>query len=116
MIFAKKTESFNLDKETYEGSLYSYTKQKHYKIRVSKKYLNENDKILILDDFLANGEAIKGLNEIITNANANATLVGTGVVIEKSFQPGKKMLKDMGIEVKALASVKSMSNGNIVFL
>lgn len=113
VVFAKKTESVNLDKETYEGNVYSYTKKKQYKIRVSKNYISKDDKILILDDFLANGEAIKGLNEIITNAKA--TLVGTGVVIEKSYQPGKKILEDMGIEVKALASIKSMTDGNIVF-
>lgn len=113
VVFAKKTESLNLDKETYEGNVYSYTKQKQYKIRVSKNYLSDQDQVLILDDFLANGEAIKGLCEIISASGA--TCVGAGVVIEKCFQEGGKKLRDAGIEVKALASIESMKNGTIKF-
>ncbi|MBN2259735.1 MAG: xanthine phosphoribosyltransferase [Clostridiales bacterium] len=113
VIFAKKTESINLDKDTFEGNVYSYTKEKQYKIRVARRYINNGDQILILDDFLANGEAIKGMNEII-NA-AGATLAGVGVVVEKTFQPGKQMLKDMGIDVIALASVSSMKKGYVEF-
>ncbi len=113
VVFAKKTESLNLDNETYEGSVYSYTKQKHYKIRVSKNYLTSDDHVLLIDDFLANGEALKGLEEIVVAAGA--TLVGAGVVIEKCFQEGGKKLRENGMNVKALASIESMKNGKIEF-
>lgn len=113
VVFAKKTESLNLDLETFEGNVYSYTKQKQYKIRVSKKYIQQDDRILILDDFLANGEAIKGLHEIIESSGA--TLVGAGVVIEKCFQEGGKKLREIGIDVRALASIESMKNQTITF-
>lgn len=113
VLYAKKSESFNLDRETYEGNVYSYTKQKHFRIRVSKQYLQSVDKVLILDDFLANGEAIKGLKQIVDSAGA--TLAGVGVVIEKRYQPGREMLKGLGIDVKALVSITSMDDGCIEF-
>jgi len=113
VVFAKKTESLNLDKETFEGSVYSYTKEKHFKIRVSKNYLSSEDCVLIIDDFLANGEAIKGLNEIVLAAGA--TLVGAGVAIEKCFQVGGTMLREQGIDVRALASIDSLTDGKIQF-
>ncbi len=113
VLFAKKTESLNLDRETYEGNVYSYTKRKQFKIRVSKKYLHKEDRVLILDDFLANGEAIKGLEEIVTASGA--TLVASGVVIEKCFQEGGRKLRESGMDVRALASIQSIENGEIVF-
>lgn len=79
VVFAKKTQSKNLDQDTYEGEVYSYTKAQTYKIRVSKKYLHEGENILIIDDFLANGEALRGLKEIVDKANAN--LIGAGIFI-----------------------------------
>lgn len=113
VLFAKKTESLNLDKETYEGNVYSYTKQKRYKIRVSKNYLHKEDRILIIDDFLANGEAIKGLKEIVDASGA--TLVAAGVAIEKCFQEGGRKLRENGMDVRALASIESIENGEIIF-
>lgn len=113
VLFAKKTESLNLDKDTYEGSVYSYTKQKHYRIRVSKNYLQKEDRILIVDDFLANGEAIKGLKEIVDASGA--TLVAAGVVIEKYFQEGGRKLRENGMDVRALASIESIEDGKIIF-
>lgn len=113
VVFAKKTESKNLDKEVYEGSVYSYTKAKHYKIRVSKKYISEKDNILIIDDFLANGQAILGMKEIIDAANAH--LVGVGIVIEKGFQNGGSMLRDVGINIESLAIIDSLEENAIVF-
>ena len=112
VVFAKKTESKNLDKEVYEGSVYSYTKAKHYKIRVSRRYLSSEDSILIIDDFLANGQAILGLKEIVDAAAAK--LVGAGIVIEKGFQTGGSMLRESGINIESLAIIDSMES-NIVF-
>ena len=113
VVFAKKTQSKNLDADTYEGNVYSYTKATQFKIRVSKKYLSKDDNVLILDDFLANGEALKGLKEIVDAACAN--LVGAGVVIEKGFQEGGKKLRDENMKIHSLAIIKSMENGNIIF-
>lgn len=113
VVFAKKTQSKNLDKDTYEGSVYSYTKATQFKIRVSKKYLSSEDNVLILDDFLANGEALKGLKEIVDASGAK--LVGAGVVIEKGFQEGGKKLRDENMKIHSLATIRSMDKGNIVF-
>jgi xanthine phosphoribosyltransferase len=112
VVFAKKTESKNLDKEVYEGSVYSYTKAKQYKIRVSKKYISKEDNILIIDDFLANGQAILGLKEIIDGAGAN--LAGVGIVIEKGFQTGGGLLREAGINIESLAIIDSLEE-DIIF-
>ncbi|MDF2523113.1 MAG: xanthine phosphoribosyltransferase [Clostridiales bacterium] len=113
VLFAKKTESKNLDKETYESEVYSFTKDKSYKIRVSKRYISSKDKILIIDDFLANGQAVLGLKSIVDSAGAQ--LVGAGIVIEKGFQDGRKLLTKNGIRIESLAIVKSMDEGSIKF-
>ena len=112
VVFAKKTISKNLDPETWEGTVYSYTKKQTYQIRVSKRYLHQGEKVLILDDFLANGEAIKGMKQIIDNAGAE--MAGAGVVIEKSFQPGASLLNHLGISVEPIIQVESLANENIV--
>ena len=114
VLFAKKTESRNLDRDTYEGEVYSFTKEKSYKIRVSKRYLQPQDNILIIDDFLANGQAVLGLKSIIDQAGA--TLEGVGIVIEKGFQAGGELIRQKGIKVESLAILQSMDNGEIVFL
>lgn len=113
VVFAKKTESLNLNKEIYSSEIYSYTKQKSYNIMVSKKYLSSDDKILFIDDFLANGKALLGIKEIIDKANA--TLVGAGIVIEKGFQGGGDIIRSMGINVKSLARIESLNPESIVF-
>jgi xanthine phosphoribosyltransferase len=113
VVFAKKTESRNLDKETYESNVYSYTKDKKYKIRVSKRYIDKSDNILIIDDFLANGKALLGLKDIIEQANAN--LIGAGIVIEKGFQKGGDLLRNDGVRVDSLVIIDSLENGCIVF-
>jgi len=112
VVFAKKTISKNLDPDTWEGTVYSYTKKQTYQIRVSKRYLHQGEKVLILDDFLANGEAIKGMKQIIDNAGAE--MAGAGVVIEKSFQPGASLLNHLGISVEPIIQVESLENENIV--
>jgi xanthine phosphoribosyltransferase len=113
VIFAKKTESKNLDDNTYASQVYSFTRDKQYLIRVSKRYLKSDDKVLIIDDFLANGNSVLGLQEIVNQANAK--LVGVGIVIEKGFQQGGKLLRDKGIRVDSLAIIQSMKLGQIKF-
>lgn len=113
VVFAKKMESRNLDRDTYESEVYSYTKGKGYKIRVSKKYIKPEDNILIIDDFLANGNAVIGLKEIIDKSGAK--LAGVGIVIEKGFQDGGKILREKGMDVNSLAIIESMDEGKIVF-
>lgn len=113
VVFAKKTESKNLDKDTYESQVYSYTKGKSYTIRVSKRYLNEGENILIVDDFLANGKAAEGLVDIINKAKCN--VAGIGIVIEKGFQDGGRNIREQGIKLESLAIVESVKDGEIKF-
>ncbi|MGH4140674.1 xanthine phosphoribosyltransferase [Clostridium sp.] len=113
VVFAKKHEATNLDSDTYEADVFSFTKNKTYKIRTSKKYINPEDKILIIDDFLANGNAVLGLVEIA--GQARASLVGVGIVIEKAFQNGRSRIEEKGIRVESLAIVKSIKDNTIVF-
>ncbi len=113
VVFAKKHEATNLDQDTYESAVYSFTKDKHYKIRVAKSYISKSDKILIIDDFLANGNAATGLADIVSQAEAK--LVGVGIVIEKGFQNGRRVLEEKGIRVESLAIVDSMNEGQLKF-
>ncbi len=113
VVFAKKTESRNLDSDIFQSEVYSFTKGKAYIIRVSKKYIDNDDRILIIDDFLANGKAVLGLSDIV--GQAGATLCGAGIVIEKGFQPGGSLLREKGIRVESLAIVKNMEDGKIQF-
>lgn len=113
VVFAKKTESKNLDADTYESEVYSYTKGKTYTIRVSKRYLNEGENILILDDFLAKGKAAEGLIDILNQARC--TVGGVGIVIEKGFQDGGENLRNQGVKLESLAIIESIENGDIVF-
>ena len=113
VIFAKKAESRNLDNETYESDVYSYTKDKTYTIRVSKRYLNQGENVLIVDDFLANGKAAQGLIDIVSKAEC--TVAGVGIVIEKGFQKGGENIKNKGIKLESLAIVESLEEGKIVF-
>ncbi len=113
VVFAKKTNSINLDKDTYESEVFSFTKNTLYKVRVLKRYLKKDDRILILDDFLANGKAVLGLENIINEAGAK--LCGVGIVIEKGFQEGGKILREKGMDIYSLAIIKSLSDGQITF-
>ena len=113
VVFAKKTESKNLDKDTYESEVYSYTRGKSYTIRVSKKYLKEDENILVVDDFLAKGKAAEGLIDILNQAKCN--LSGVGIVIEKGFQDGGENLRNQGIKLESLAIVKEVDDGKIIF-
>lgn len=113
MVFARKTESKNLDKDKYESEVYSYTKEKVYKIMVSKRYLKKGENVLIIDDFLANGKAVEGLIDIVNKAEAN--LIGIGVAIEKGFQEGGKGLRERRIKLESLAIIDSIEDGKVEF-
>lgn len=114
VVFAKKTQSLNLDIEAFESDVFSYTKQQNYKIRVSHRYIHEDENILIIDDFLAHGNAAMGLIDIVSQAKAN--LVGVGIVIEKGFQGGGKTLREQGVKLESLAILKSIENNMVTFL
>ncbi len=113
LVFAKKVVSKNLEGEILTASVQSYTKGLIYLINVSKKFVTKDDNILIIDDFLANGSALLGLADIVKQGEAN--LVGAGIAIEKSFQPGRKRAEDMGIDVYSLACVASINDSDIKF-
>ena len=106
-VFARKTTSRNLDNDTYISNVHSFTKGTDYVIRVSKKYLSDGDVVLLIDDFLAKGCALKGLIDIVSQSGAK--IAGAGIVIEKGFQEGGALIRDMGIRVHSLAIVKEMS-------
>lgn len=114
VVFAKKTVAANMAKNTYEAKEHSYTRNIEYTVQVSKEYLGPEDEVLILDDFLANGEAMNSLIQICKQADAK--IVGCGSVVCKTYQPGEKRIMDLGYPVKVLARVKSMSDdGQIEF-
>ncbi|MDD6212292.1 MAG: xanthine phosphoribosyltransferase [Clostridiales bacterium] len=115
VVFAKKSQSINLDGESYVTKVESFTHKRVYDVIVSKKYLNEGEHILIIDDFLANGCAVNGLIDLIQNAGA--LVEGVGIAIEKGFQVGGQLLREKGIRVESLAIVESMNDetGEIFF-
>ncbi|MBR4725108.1 MAG: xanthine phosphoribosyltransferase [Lachnospiraceae bacterium] len=115
VVFAKKAQSINLDGESYSTKIESFTHKKVYDVIVSKKYIKPDDKILIIDDFLANGCALLGLIDLVKSAGASVE--GIGIVIEKGFQSGGKTIREMGLNLKSLAIIDSMDDttGKIVF-
>lgn len=106
VVFAKKSQTKNIAGDVYTGKVESFTHGRVYDIIVSKDYLVPEDKILIIDDFLANGNALLGLAQLVKDANA--TLVGAGIVIEKGFQEGGELLRRSGLRVESLAIIDSM--------
>jgi xanthine phosphoribosyltransferase len=114
VVFAKKNQTKNIAGDVYTSKVESYTHGRIYDIIVAKDFLKPEDKILLIDDFLANGAALIGLINLIKDAGA--TLVGAGIVIEKGFQDGGKMVRESGIRVESLAIVDSMNaEGGIIF-
>ncbi|GEL13428.1 xanthine phosphoribosyltransferase [Lapidilactobacillus concavus DSM 17758] len=114
VVFARKHKSLTLKDNLYTATVYSFTKKVSNEISISKKFLDEDDHVLIIDDFLANGQAVEGLMEIITAANA--TLEGVGIVIEKTFQKGRQLLDAKGVHVESLARIKTFKDGQVVFV
>ncbi len=115
VVFAKKTQSVNLDGEMYTAEVESFTHKNKNQVIVSKKFLSENDKVLIIDDFLANGCALQGLISIINQSGASVS--GIGIAIEKGFQTGGQIIRNMGYKLESLAIVESMdpTTGTVEF-
>ena len=115
MVFAKKSKSINIDGDMYVAEVESFTHKNKNQVIVSKKFLHADDHLLIIDDFLANGCALQGLISIADSAGA--TIEGLGIVIEKGFQIGGKVIRNLGYQLESLAIVDAMDakNGSITF-
>ncbi|MEG1869959.1 MAG: xanthine phosphoribosyltransferase [Oscillospiraceae bacterium] len=113
MVFAKKTKSKNLDGELYTSVVESFTRGTSFEIQVSTKVLSKDDVVLIVDDFLARGQALAGLLDIVKQAGA--TVAGCGIVIEKGFQDGGELIRSKGIRLESLAIIDSIENDTITF-
>ncbi|GEA97967.1 xanthine phosphoribosyltransferase [Levilactobacillus brevis] len=113
VIFARKHKSLTLTDDLYTAKVYSYTKQVTNEISIDRRFLAADDRVLIIDDFLANGQAVQGLLDIAKTAQI--TVAGVGVVIEKRFQKGHQMVTDAGIQLEALASIASFEAGQVIF-
>ena len=115
VVFAKKSQSINLDGDVYSTKIQSFTHQRIYDVIVSKKFLNADDHVLLIDDFLANGCALNGLIDLVEEAGA--TVEGIGIAVEKGFQPGGDDLRRRGYHLESLAIVQSMNpeTGEIKF-
>ena len=115
VVFAKKTQSLNIDGEVYTTKIESFTHKRVYDVIVSKKFLSPEDHVLIIDDFLANGCALEGLIEIVQKAGA--TVEGIGIAVEKGFQKGGDLIRSKGVRLESLAIVESMDaeTGEITF-
>ncbi|TPV46467.1 xanthine phosphoribosyltransferase [Bacillus dicomae] len=114
VIFARKRKSLTLQDNMYVANVYSFTKQETNEISLSRTHIDENDRVLIIDDFLANGQAALGLMSLVEQAGAS--IAGLGIVIEKAFQDGGKKLREQGIRVESLAEIASLDNGTVTFV
>ncbi|MGG0239068.1 xanthine phosphoribosyltransferase [Bacillus rhizoplanae] len=114
VVFARKRKSLTLQDNMYIAKVYSYTKQETNEISISKQYIHEDDRVLIIDDFLANGQAALGLMNLVQQAGA--TVAGIGIVIEKAFQDGGSKLRESGVRVESLAEIASLGNGTVRFV
>ena len=113
LVILKKSQSNILNNNLYTTVVHSFTKNIDYNITCSQKFLLPNENILFIDDFLANGEAVLGAYRLCKMANCN--LIGVGIVIEKSFQPGRKKLEHLNLNVHSLARIEKLSKGEIIF-
>lgn len=113
VVFAKKAQSINIEGEVYQTKIESFTHKRVYDVIVSKKFIGPDDHVLIIDDFLANGCALLGLIDIVEQSGA--TVEGIGIAIEKGFQQGGQIIRDKGYDLKSLAIVESMDNGELKF-
>lgn len=114
MVFAKKSKTKNIAGDVFSSKVESFTHGTVYDVMVSKKFLSSEDKVLIIDDFLAKGQALLGLTKIVKDAGAE--LIGCGIVIEKAFQDGGEIIRQQGVRVESLARIKEMSvDGGVIF-
>lgn len=114
VVFAKKSESLTLSDDVYASKVNSYTKQKVFDIRVQKNFLTSEDKVLIIDDFLAMGEALGGLVNLCEQAGAE--VMGMGIAIEKNFQPGGQKYRELGYDVYSQAMIEAFVDGQVKFV
>ncbi|WP_144569096.1 xanthine phosphoribosyltransferase [Bacillus pseudomycoides] len=114
VVFARKRKSLTLQDNMYVAKVYSFTKQETNEISLSRNHIHENDRVLIIDDFLANGQAALGLMSLVEQAGAS--IAGIGIVIEKAFQDGGKKLRENGVRVESLAEIASLDNGTVTFV
>ncbi|MGP4072927.1 xanthine phosphoribosyltransferase [Piscibacillus sp. B03] len=114
LVFARKKKSLTMTDHLYTSQVYSYTKEETNQITVSKDFLNSDDRVLILDDILANGEAALGLLDVVEQSGAS--IVGIGFVIEKSFQSGRQKIEETGYQVESLARIQSLEGSSVTFL
>ena len=112
VVFAKKSNTAVLGSETVQAGVYSFTHKTQNTIRIERRYLPEGSRVLIIDDFLADGQAVKGMMSLCEQQKSE--VIGVGIAVEKGFQPGGKQLRDAGIHVKSLAIVDRIEDGNIV--
>ena len=113
VLYAKKAKSANVTGNVYSSKIHSYTHGTDHEVFVSRNYLTENDKILIIDDFLANGCALEGLIDIVSQSGA--TLVGAGILIEKEYQDGGNRIRQRGVRVESLAKIAHLDENGVIF-
>ena len=113
VVFGKKHKTLKRGEDFYAAKIFSFTHNREYEVTINKDFISKDDVVLIIDDFLANGEAVNGLMDIISQAGA--TLVGVGIAVEKGFQGGGDKLREQGLKVESLAIVENMDNGTIIF-
>ncbi|EJF34848.1 adenine/guanine phosphoribosyltransferase family protein [Weissella koreensis KCTC 3621] len=113
MVFARKKQSLTLTDDNYVADVYSFTKQETNHIIVDKRFIQAGERILLIDDFLANGQAVQGMLEIAKAAQAE--VVGAGIVIEKTFQKGRALLNEQGLKVESLARIQAFEDGKVIF-
>ena len=114
VVFAKKAQTKNVDDDVYQTPVMSFTHGREFMVRVAKKYISPDDKLLIIDDFLANGKAVLGL--LVIAEQAGAEVAGVGICVEKVFQDGGAIVRDMGVEVHSLAMIDIDENGEMKFV
>lgn len=113
MVFARKKQSLTLTDDNYVADVYSFTKQETNHIIVDKRFIQAGERILLIDDFLANGQAVQGMLQIAKAAQAE--VVGAGIVIEKTFQKGRALLNEQGLKVESLARIQAFEDGKVIF-
>lgn len=114
LVFARKKKSLLMNEEVYHEEIYSYTKEENYEISISKRFLPEGEHVLLVDDFLASGEAAMGLAHLVEQAGE--TVEAIGIVIEKSFQPGRGRLEDAGYDVQSLVRIEKFEDNKCVYI
>ncbi len=113
VVFARKTRSLTMVDDQYTAEVFSFTRQKKFTIMLNKRFLESDDRVLLVDDFLAKGQALLGLINIVHQSGA--TLSGAAIVIEKAFQEGGRLVRAVGVEVYSLARIASLKNGKVLF-